>query len=333
MLKQLVLDEIQSGFPLVERPYNELANRLDISEGDVLAAVRALRGEKVIRRIGASFNSKKIGYTSTLCALEVAGDMAEVDRVAAIVNTYPEITHNYLRNNRYNLWFTVIAQNREKVDGVLERIVQDSGCTNALNLPTSCVYKIRVDFGNHKTEDAIDAAGAGRPFDAGSPFDRALVRWAQRDLVGERPFDDGAAYVTAQTGERVNAACVIERLEELKAQGVIRRFGAMVMHRKIGYLFNAMTVWDIDAAHQDDIGQAFAELPFVSHCYARSRNEHWPYSLYGMVHAKTREEMESRIAAMREIAHVEPQVLVSSKEYKKTSPVYFESSDDSGRIA
>lgn len=324
MLKQLVLDEIQSGFPLTRRPYEELAKRLRASEDDVFAAVCELRDERTIRRIGASFNSKRLGYSSSLCALEVPGDAEEVDRVAALVSAHTEVTHNYLRDNRYNLWFTIIARSVDEVDALLGRIVQETGCVNALNLPATRLYKIRVDFGNVKKADEADAKLSGEPFDAESPFDRALVRWAQKDLAGKSPFDDGAAYVTAQIGESVEAARVIGRLEELKAQGVIRRFGAMVKHRRLGYLFNGMTVWDIEPARQDEVGRAFAELPFVSHCYARPRSERWPYTLYGMVHAKTREELEGHVAMMRELAHVEPQVLVSSREYKKSSPVYFE---------
>ena len=324
MLKQLVLDEIQSGFPLMRRPYEELAMRLGVREDAVFAAVHELRDEKTIRRIGASFNSRKLGYSSTLCALEVPGDAARVDRVAALVSAHTEVTHNYLRDNRYNLWFTIIARSHDEVDALLARIVQETGCANALNLPATRLYKIRVDFGNAKAADDAHVKLSGEPFDAESPFDRALVRWAQKDLVGKTPFDDGAAFIAAQTGENVEVAHVIGRLEELKAQGVIRRFGAMVKHRRLGYLFNGMTVWDIDPARQDEVGRAFAELPFVSHCYARPRSDRWPYTLYGMVHAKTREELEEHVAKMRELARVEPQVLVSSREYKKTSPVYFE---------
>lgn len=335
-LRGLVLDLIQGGFPLEHDPYGVMAGQLGATRDDVLAAVAELRREGAIRRIGASFASRRLGYASSLCALAVSGDEAEVDRVAGIVNAYPGVTHNYLRDNRYNLWFTVIARGKPEIARILAEIQRETGCAGALNLPATRLYKIRVDFGevegkSHSAPDAsADSNAPAAPFDPESPFDVALVRWAQEDIAGEgdavdpEPFATAADRLAAQTGDAgIDEHRVLMRLRELKAAGAIRRFGALVAHRKMGYAFNGMTVWDVPADEADAVGRAFAGQPFVSHCYARPRSEQWPYNIYAMVHAKTQDELDGRVAMLERLADRKALVLVSTREYKKSSMRYF----------
>ena len=364
-LREQVLDLIQSGFPLESDPYGVIAAQLGATRGDVLEAVASLRAEGTIRRLGASFSSKKLGYSSTLCALAVPGDANEVDRVAAIVNAYPNITHNYLRTNRYNLWFTIIARGPEEVARILAEIEEKSGCTNALNLPATALYKIKVDFGRMKAHSAqaaprsqcqpgrsVESRPPCRPersgevteskglatsapstpaFNPDDPFDVALVRWAQEDIAGPgvdvdpEPFATAATAIAAEVGDAsVDENRVLARLRELKRVKAIRRFGALVAHRKMGYAFNGMTVWDIPPKRCDEVGRAFAEQAFVSHCYARPRSADWPFNLYAMVHAQTQEELDARVSVLEAQAGMKAQVLVSTREYKKTSMRYFE---------
>ena len=329
--RQLVLDEIQGGFPLAIDPYAELAERLGLTRDAVVGAVGALREDGIVRRIGASFSSPRLGFKSSLCALAVAGDEGEIDRVAALVSAHPEITHNYLRNDRFNLWFTTITRDDESRRSLLDAIVDETGCHECIDLPSTAMYKIRVDFGKHGMGgagasaahgDGIDEAFA--PFDIGDPFDVALVRWGQGDVFSDDPFGEAAAFVADETGAFVSPERVIERLQEWKRNGVLRRFGAMVMHRKIGFNYNGMTIWDVPDECKDKLGAAFAAMPFVSHCYARVRDEAWPFNLYAMVHGKTQEQLDEQVTQLAAIAGFQPKVLVSTKEYKKGSPVYFE---------
>lgn len=156
------------------------------------------------------------------------------------------------------------------------------------------------------------------------PFDIALVHWAQADVPGEYPFQDGAAQIAAETGDySVDEARVLQRLRELKACHVIRRFGAFVHHRKLGYTFNGMAVWNVPDDRIDELGTQFAALPYVSHCYRRTTAPSWPYNLYAMVHATTQAELDGYIDEMKQFAGLEPRVLVSTKEFKKALPVYF----------
>lgn len=138
-----ILDIIQSGFPIAPRPYAEIGNQVGLSEDETLARVRALKDQGVIRRMGASFQSKGLGYTSTLCAAKVPED--KIDEFTACVNEYPGVTHNYLRENKFNIWFTFIAPSMEFIENTLAEIAEKTGI-RVLNLPAEKMFKIKVDF-------------------------------------------------------------------------------------------------------------------------------------------------------------------------------------------
>lgn len=138
-----ILDIIQSGFPLVPRPYAEVGAVVGLTESETLARVRRLKGLGVIRRIGANFQSKKLGFCSTLCAASVPPD--KLDSFVAEVNRHSGVTHNYLRENRYNVWFTYIGPSWENVERTLAGITDKTGIP-ILNMPAEKMFKIKVDF-------------------------------------------------------------------------------------------------------------------------------------------------------------------------------------------
>ena len=141
-----VLDAIQEGFPLTDDPLGDLAKALELKRDGVIEAVSSLYKSGKVRRVGASFNSPKLGYVSSLCALSVPGDEGDLAAAAAIVSEYPQVTHNYGRENHYNLWFTVIARSAEERTRMLAEISQRTGVTDMLDLPSTNKYKIRVNF-------------------------------------------------------------------------------------------------------------------------------------------------------------------------------------------
>ncbi len=143
-LDRAILNEIQSHFPIASRPYAEVGKRVGATEEQVLARVAAMVDAGVIRRIGANFTSRKLGYTSTLCAARVEPESLE--RFVAVVNRYPGVTHNYLRRHRYNVWFTLIAESEERLNQILAEISRASEVAEILSLPAQEVFKIKVDF-------------------------------------------------------------------------------------------------------------------------------------------------------------------------------------------
>lgn len=143
-LDKAILNLIQSSFPITPRPYAVVGESLGLSEEDVVARVQRLVQAGVIRRIGANFNSRRLGYTSTLCGAHVPPD--QIDRFIQVVNQYPGVTHNYLRRHRLNIWFTLIAESTERIAEILAEIGKESGIADIYSFPAKQIFKIQVDF-------------------------------------------------------------------------------------------------------------------------------------------------------------------------------------------
>lgn len=139
-----LLNRIQSDFPVSPQPFETIGRELGIREDDVLARVSWLKKTGIIRRIGGNFSPEKLGFVSTLCAARVPE--SEIDRFAAIVNRYPGVTHNYLRKNSFNVWFTFIAPSMEEIEANLAAIRAETGVADIMNLPATRVFKIRAKF-------------------------------------------------------------------------------------------------------------------------------------------------------------------------------------------
>ena len=139
-----ILGTIQSDFPLSRRPYGDLSGRLGLPEEEIFGRVERLRKEGIIRRIGGSFDSRCLGFTTTLCAAKVPDN--RITPFVEEVNKYPGVTHNYLREHEYNIWFTLMVTDREEVDRLMGEIIQSTGVREVINLPATRTFKVLVDF-------------------------------------------------------------------------------------------------------------------------------------------------------------------------------------------
>lgn len=139
-----IINRIQSDFPIDARPYRVIANELGLEEELVINRVKAMKEQGIIRRIGGNFVPHKVGFVSTLCAAKVPED--KIDDFAAVVNRYTGVTHNYVRENEFNIWFTFIAESREEISENLALIGKETGVDTILNLPATRVFKIRAQF-------------------------------------------------------------------------------------------------------------------------------------------------------------------------------------------
>ncbi len=139
-----IINRIQSEFPITSRPFLTVAEELDLTEKEVLERVARLKKEGIIRRIGGNFVPGKLGFVSTLCAARVPAD--KIERFAAVVNRYPGVTHNYQRDNHYNVWFTFISPSMDEIEANLKKITTETGVNDILNLPATRVFKIKAQF-------------------------------------------------------------------------------------------------------------------------------------------------------------------------------------------
>ncbi|HBO84911.1 MAG: transcriptional regulator [Deltaproteobacteria bacterium GWC2_42_11] len=143
-LDKKILNIIQTKFPITQKPYEAIGREAGISEKETIDRIANLKKEGIIRRIGATFDPKKLGFTSSLCAAKVPKE--KIDEFVNVVNSYPGITHNYERDHQYNIWFTFIAESMDEIEKSLKEISEKTGITDIKNLPTVRFFKIKVDF-------------------------------------------------------------------------------------------------------------------------------------------------------------------------------------------
>jgi len=331
-LDRAVLTEIQAGFPVSWAPYCDIAETLSakgepVTEIDVLNSVLKMRETGVIRRVGAIFDSYRLGYRSTLCA--IAAPNERIEEVAGIIGTYPNVTHNYEREDRYSVWFTLIAPSDADIQRILDEIAQRTGIHDILNLPAIRLFKIRVDFDFTGERSARgEAPPIVKPAEIEpvvlAEDEKELVRLLQDDLpTSEHPFSELHEMLEFRGTDR-SEEWVRETTQRWIDTGVIRRFGAAIKHHKTGFAANAMGVWDCPEDRVEEVGPVLASFKEVSHCYERPRLPQWPANLYTMIHARTRDEVEQIAERLRDASGLPaPRLLYSTREFKKASMRYF----------
>ena len=313
-VKNWIIGRIQSDFPVTERPFLALAEENGVQEGDVIREVETLIEEEVIREFNPVFDARKLGYVSTLAAVKIDHD--RVAELAADMIEIQEITHNYLRENDINLWFTITARDEKRLKSILKQVHKFPGVQKVMNLPVQKTFKIRAVFGGQEPSEPQKFDSVITP-EILNEDEQALLRALQHSFpVNTTPFKS----VAERTG--MAESDVLATINRWVENGVIRRFGARLNHRRAGYKSNMLTAWK--GADVDDWGQFFAGLPYVSHCYCRATNAEWKYELYAMVHAKTDDEMKEHIKMMETLAPGSRFIhLKTLYELKKTAMKYF----------
>ena len=319
-----LLNEFQRDFPLVSRPFAEVAVRCGLTETQALGAYRAALADGLISRIGVVFAPHAVG-ASTLAAMAVPP--SRIDAVAKIVSAQPEVNHNYEREHRVNLWFVATAASQEALEAALGRIARESGI-EVLALPLLEEY--HIDLGFDLAGRA--AARAPRPPAAAAPLDAAGRRLlaAVEDGFPLEP----EPYAALARAAGMSEGGVIATLGVWLASGVARRVGVVLRHRELGYTANAMAVWDVPDSEVSAAGMRLARRPEVTLCYRRARRAPvWPYDLYCMIHGRSREEVNAQLAALNEeegLARYANAVLFSRRAFKQRGARYADNGAEDG---
>jgi DNA-binding Lrp family transcriptional regulator len=320
-----LLDTMQGGFRIVPRPYAEVATVLGVQEDVVLARVAELIEQRIIRQVTPIFDTRALGYQSMLVAAKV--DAEHPWRPAKIVNAHPGVSHNYLRNHEFNMWFTVATEPDSPLglEGTLEVLKQQTGAESVRQLPTLKLFKIRMDLEmSGDTETLAKAAQVVEPVDIEpQPYDeldKAVIRATQGDLpVVSEPYAGAAR----ELGMTVDA--LVAHLEGMVDRGLLRRVAAILFHRRAGFSANGMGVWKVPEDQVLEAGRRMAAFRGISHCYERPTYADWPYQLFTMAHGRSKEECDAILDAVRdEVGCIEDRAtLYSSTEFKKVRLLYF----------
>ena len=320
-MKDEILSRIQKKFPLVAKPFEVIANELGLSEDEVLSIIRDQKEQNIIRQTSAIFDTKRLGYTSSLVAFKVAED--KIDKAVEIINAHPGISHNYERNHDFNIWFTLAVAPDSKLglEKTLEVLAELTKADDYIMLPTLKLFKINVKLNTTGKDEKKEKVKKVVHSDIElTPLHHAIIRRAQYDIdIVSEPFKKIVDEL------EIDYDKFFSILAELQEAGVMRRFASILNHRKAGFSANAMVVWDVDEGQKgEEIGANAAAFSAVSHCYLRPKYENWPYNLFTMVHGKTTEETNSIIEDMaKEIDSRAHMPLYSSREFKKVRIEYF----------
>ncbi|MDI6809315.1 MAG: Lrp/AsnC family transcriptional regulator [Candidatus Eisenbacteria bacterium] len=312
-----LLDLLQDGFPLTRRPFLSIGKSMRRSEDWVLTNLGKLMEEGVVREISGIFDSRKLGFVSTLVAMKLPA--RRVDLAGKIVSREPGVSHNYRRDHEFNLWFTVTADSQAALTRTLGKLRTRLRPERILVLPSLRVFKIGVSFdmsGGKKTRRNRNVPS--RSFRLTS-FDTKLVVALQRRIVPvRRPFESAAREFDIEEGRLIAGA------KELIRKGFMRRFGAVLRHRNAGFAANAMTAWKIPKNDVDAFGRIASSFPQVSHCYERPVLRGWPYSVFVMIHGRTKRQCKEVMEGIADKTGARDyEILYSTKEYKKERVRYF----------
>jgi siroheme decarboxylase len=319
-----LLNLMQGDFPLAPRPYQHVASAAGIAEDETLARVQRLLDDRIIRQVTPIFDTRALGYKSMLVAAKV--DAEHPWRAAKVINSHPGVSHNYLRNHDFNIWFTIAVEPDSLLglDRTLEVLGREAGATSIRQLPTLKLFKIRMDLEMEgSTADLARAAQAVAPAETEpQPYDDrdiAIIRALQGDLpVVPEPY----APATRELGMGQDA--LLAHLEAMVQRRLLRRVAAILFHRRAGFSANGMGVWKVSDEHVLETGARMAAFRGISHCYQRPTYADWPYSLFTMAHGRSKEECDAILDAIATETGIEDRAtLYSSTEFKKVRLLYF----------
>lgn len=321
------LAALQQGIPLTARPFESLALDCGCSEDDLLAFIRKCRAEGLVRRFGAVFDTRRLGYRSVLCAARVPA--GELDAAAAKLTPLVGVTHCYVRepmgdnapcDGAPNLWFT-LSYPRDVFAAMADEAAARLAPHGLFILPATVRYKVDVVFGaatrtrDESTEDDCPAITAR---------DRAVISALQGDTDAR---GDYFAAISEKTGLR--EWDVLSSLEMWRRSGRLKRIGLLLAHRNAGWTANGMCCWRVDGDTRA-AGRALAARDEVTHCYERPSMPAFPFNLFAMVHARSAADAGAQFRALSDVLaetlpgrEIPSTMLLSTKEYKKTSMTFF----------
>jgi DNA-binding Lrp family transcriptional regulator len=322
-----LLNALQWAFPLAERPFLGIGQTIGMDEDEVLSRIERLRRDHVIRQISAIFDSRKLGYSSSLVAMRFPKAIEE--RAVGIVNAHPGVSHNYQRNHDFNMWFTLTIHPRKDLQTEMDNLGSAAGATAGRLLPTLKLYKINVklDVTGQTDATAKEETAYVKPTGELTPItvrDVLAIRELQKDIpTVPEPFREIADRVGVSVTELLTQARVFVD------NGRMRRFAAVLHHQTAGFTHNAMSVWRVEGDQEiDRCGRLIAGFKSVSHSYKRPVYPDWPYPLFGMIHGRSYDDCRAVAEAIKaETGLPDYDLLYSTKEWKKIRVQYFVEDD------
>jgi siroheme decarboxylase len=319
-----LLNLMQGSFPIAPRPYQHVAAQAQMSEEEAIARVAELIEHRIIRQVTPIFDTRALGYSSMLVAAKV--DPENPWRAAKVINEHPGVSHNYLRNHEFNIWFTIATEPESPLglDRTLEVLGEIAGAESIRQLPTLKLFKIRMDLEMEGGTDALaktvevapPAETERQPYDE---RDIAVIKALQGDMpIVSEPYAPAAEQLGMAQQE------LLAHLEQMQERRLLRRVAAILFHRRAGFSANGMGVWKVPDDRVMELGPRMAAFRGISHCYQRPTYKDWPYSIFTMAHGRSKDECDAILESIANLTGIgERATLYSSTEFKKIRLLYF----------
>jgi siroheme decarboxylase len=319
-----LLNLMQGSFPIAPRPFQHVASRAEMTEEQVMARVRELIEHRIIRQVTPIFDTRALGYSSMLVAAKVDPDNPW--RAATVINEHPGVSHNYLRNHEFNIWFTIATEPDSPLglDRTLEVLGEIAGAESIRQLPTLKLFKIRMDLEMEGGTDAL-----AQTVEVAPPAEIERQPYDERDIAVIKALQGDMPIVSepyAPAAEQLGMAQedLLAHLEQMQERRLLRRVAAILFHRRAGFSANGMGVWKVPDDRVMELGPRMAAFRGISHCYQRPTYKDWPYSIFTMAHGRSKDECDAILDSIADLTGVDERAtLYSSTEFKKIRLLYF----------
>jgi len=313
---------LQEPLPICAGPFESLAEKLATDEPTVISETEKLKSLGLIRRFSASVNSRALGKAVTLVTAHVPEKDLAI--ITTVINALPGVSHNYLRDHHYNLWFTLQADTDEQLQTLITNLSSRLD-TQFHALPAIRLFKLNVRFNpdlsanapsNLETETKIIDVASSAPGPATlNNLEKTILTKLQSDLeISPRPFD----FLACDTAD---IDTVIRTIQSLIDKGVIQRIAAVINHRKLSFNANVMFCARVAGDKISYIGAKLACFRIVSHCYERNTFEGWPYNLFAMMHAQSIDQIRQVIDEFINAEQIDQFELLPTTVELKKQPV------------
>ena len=308
-------NRLQRGVPLCPRPFAEIAQALNSSETEVIEQTKALKDSGIIRRVTAVINHRALGFSGTLVTAQVPDE--QLPLVTEAINALSGVSHNYLRQHRFNMWFTLQAESPAELQATLLRLQTKFG-VDFHSLPVTKVFKLDVRF-DAESDDGVLLQDVERmpgtePVALTETHKKVLAALQGGLDVAAQPFDTICP-------EGMTLDDLFAQLTELLDSGVIRRIAGVLNHHKLGFAANVMFAGQADPEHVVEAGRWLAHSGTVSHCYEREVFTGWPYNLFAMLHGRTMPQIQHTLDNLAATGLVRTFELLPTQAELKKQPV------------
>lgn len=318
-INKTILEIIQNEIPLIKNPFLELSKKIKISNESLIQKIKILKKNKIIRKICPIYDTKILKYKSSLIAFKVKEK--NILNTINFINSHPGVSHNYKRNNNFNIWFTIAIppDTNLNIKNTIKIILKKTKPEDYIILPSKKTFKIGVKLNfsqNIKKEDIKKQKIKTKQEVILTNEEKKIISISQNDIpIISNPFKNIAKKAKLEENYFIN------QLQIMKKKNIIRRFAALISHKKAGFVNNGMTLWTLKKQEMIKISKKAIEIKNISHCYERKKSKIWNFNFYCMIHSKNLNNINQIIKEID--TQKNPKIIYSTKEFKKKRIKYY----------